>query len=818
MAKIISQLLRLVIFSLFFWWLIYPFSSQALISPQVYLADLSLSKSSFEPGEVIQGTVSLWNYEQFVVSDLIFHFQLLGKEVDGVPTELIDEQIAKEVFSLSAEEKATKSFTYNLPANLPVGDFKLRIRLTNTRGEEMGWIDKVISIGGEGKFLTLDNYWIVKDGKDLSPGGGVYYQPGEIPEIRFDAKNNSSFTISAFPKITTYKRNVGGEILSQEQKESLTLKPGETKTQRTFLPQLTNPDSYLSEVRLYSNEDQKLISNSIYFRWIISGQDDAEILFVQSDKDTYTAGEVAKIKIQFTGPATHELEGGQQIIEVKLIDEKGKVAGEGEKTVEAKVGEIEISVPIKKNVDNPKISVQIVKGGKVVDQYEFQAKSLIEKREEKKEEPVKISFWEKNKKIIIPILFFIIILIGGIIIYYLKQKKQGLIKSLIFFLLLGSGISFFANNVSAATKVTNSPCPTMIIFNSPPPNQTYKPGDIVNFSGAFRVVSCGDGLFFNKIEFFIAEDKEISIKNRNCCGDCCGAQSTSYGCSAFSWCDIVQILDSTQPGYKIRKLGTIYPADVHSGATPYWVEYNQYLTIPSDLGFSGPVRFYVQYSGTHWNSHWHWNITYQPGYLNHILTVPKAGTGSGTVTSAPSGINCGATCSASYNHGTSVTLTASASTGSSFGGWSGEGCSGTGTCTVTMTQAKNVTATFNLILPDFSLNSSNGLYATLTLNQKGDSNSATLTITPFNGFTSNVALSVASVSPALPGGTTYQFSPSALNQSKYSSGSQFKVKIGAGISSSKVYTITVQAADGGLVRTVNILLNAQIKNPNWKEF
>ena len=76
------------------------------------------------------------------------------------------------------------------------------------------------------------------------------------------------------------------------------------------------------------------------------------------------------------------------------------------------------------------------------------------------------------------------------------------------------------------------------------------------------------------------------------------------------------------------------------------------------------------------------------------LTVGKAGTGSGTVTSSPAGISCGSDCSESYASGTSVTLTASAVGGSTFAGWSGA-CSGTGTCTVSMTAARSVTATFN---------------------------------------------------------------------------------------------------------------------------
>jgi len=78
------------------------------------------------------------------------------------------------------------------------------------------------------------------------------------------------------------------------------------------------------------------------------------------------------------------------------------------------------------------------------------------------------------------------------------------------------------------------------------------------------------------------------------------------------------------------------------------------------------------------------------------LTVVKSGTGSGGVTSAPAGINCGATCVHPYNYGTSVHLYATPATGSSFVGWTGGGCSGTGSCIVSMTHARAVTASFAL--------------------------------------------------------------------------------------------------------------------------
>ncbi|HSL06154.1 MAG TPA: S8 family serine peptidase, partial [Nitrospiraceae bacterium] len=77
------------------------------------------------------------------------------------------------------------------------------------------------------------------------------------------------------------------------------------------------------------------------------------------------------------------------------------------------------------------------------------------------------------------------------------------------------------------------------------------------------------------------------------------------------------------------------------------------------------------------------------------VTVVENGTGTGTVTSTPAGINCGGDCNERFPGGSTVTLTATPSAGGSvFAGWSGGGCSGTGACAVSTTAT--VTATFDL--------------------------------------------------------------------------------------------------------------------------
>ena len=78
------------------------------------------------------------------------------------------------------------------------------------------------------------------------------------------------------------------------------------------------------------------------------------------------------------------------------------------------------------------------------------------------------------------------------------------------------------------------------------------------------------------------------------------------------------------------------------------------------------------------------------------LTVFRTGAGTGTVTSNPAGINCGADCSEVYASGTVVTLTASAASDSTFAGWSGCDTVSGATCTVTVSSGRTATAAFDL--------------------------------------------------------------------------------------------------------------------------
>lgn len=101
--------------------------------------------------------------------------------------------------------------------------------------------------------------------------------------------------------------------------------------------------------------------------------------------------------------------------------------------------------------------------------------------------------------------------------------------------------------------------------------------------------------------------------------------------------------------------------------------------------------------------------------VNVVKQITSAGTGNGTVTSSPSGINCGYSCAASYNAGSTVTLTAVPAAGSTFAGWSA-GCG----ASMIINADKTCTATFS---------SQSAQQVTVTISKSGNG-TGTVTSTP----------------------------------------------------------------------------------------
>ena len=193
------------------------------------------------------------------------------------------------------------------------------------------------------------------------------------------------------------------------------------------------------------------------------------------------------------------------------------------------------------------------------------------------------------------------------------------------------------------------------------------------------------------------------------------------------------------------------------------------------------------------------NVTanFAPSAATVALTVNAAkgtATASGSVSSSPAGVSCAtpnaagqtqATCNANFGWNSAVTLTASAAPGSTFTGWSGACTGPTPTCTVTMSAARTVTATFGT--------TSSATSSTLTVN-------AARSVTAAGGSVSSSPAGISCTAPT--SGSTlrttctaaYASSASVTLTATPATGSAFSGWSGACTGTASTCTVSMSAA------------------------
>jgi hypothetical protein len=340
----------------------------AFITPQIYFTELKIDKQHYSPGERIGGTVTLWNFEPEMASDLHFEFSLLRKTGDSL--QLIDSRNG-DSFSLFPGEKRNADFAYWLPYKLPSGDFFLRVKTENSRGTVFSWSDAPLTTEPSGDFFELA--YDPADGSDGAINAAISLS--QRPSIRFTFKRPSRYdTSSTIAHVIRFSSYEPDGSLVRESDLPVALTSLESRVIDYGLEQFDNPGTYETIVRVLNKGSGDVVSNTLTYSWIVKDAGPvARILFCGLDKDAYAAGDQARLNVRFYSVGANGAGDAAELSAV-LAEKDGKTVAEKKQTVVLDEGFGFMEIPISQNIDNPAVTLSINLGKTQLDRYQFQAR------------------------------------------------------------------------------------------------------------------------------------------------------------------------------------------------------------------------------------------------------------------------------------------------------------------------------------------------------------------------------------------------------------------------------------------------------------
>jgi len=392
------------------------FSSQAgaVYVPKIYIPALEVGDIS---NNQINGNLTVWNADDFNFPDLNYVIKLFeGTQFENL--ELIDTLVPNEAFSIAPKGTVVKSFTYNYPKNIAGGDYTIRAQVITAKGSELGWKDQVVSLKGESKFLNVlyDFSKVVSGGKEARPLTGLNVSPEEEVVVFLKIKNPGS-AVTAVPHIKIFQRQYNMSLVKEYQDSPITFSKNETKSISLKMPKLSMPESYLAEVKFYQGTEQ--VSGIQYFRWVVEGEG-AKILYIRTDKDSYSAGENMKIIVDYVGSADWSTVKGAKL-GVVVYDQNKNIVAEASKDIDLNFNLLSstITIPVKSDLVNPKVEASITKNSQALDNYGIMLQTPPEKIKQ-------LEGSRKFKNLLIYsmlALVLAIILIAGFLLYKFKFHK-----------------------------------------------------------------------------------------------------------------------------------------------------------------------------------------------------------------------------------------------------------------------------------------------------------------------------------------------------------------------------------------------------------
>lgn len=367
---------------------------------------------------------------------LNLHYNLALVKADGSgPIIRYYSKNDKKIFSVSPYEKITEHLDFDVP-DFYQGSFRVVVRIGSVSGlSYVGISEDEVSLSGDGKYINLFGCRVLVDAekdKDYGLQLGLVINRGERGYINCLAKNISDSDVQVKSSQDIFLRDEFSDLQNSITEDNVvTFSPRQEKNISFFIlgTDGLSPQAYTNVLRLVT--DGRILSNDIYFHYVISGLS-GSINKVVLDKDYYQIGDVALLELGITdradiynGSRFAGKESEKGMIEIELLNKKNDVCARNIidlDQLQILDNNYKFSLKIEKECIDPYIKLNLSdKSGNSLDEFDakLQSKSILGQKND-----VKI----QNEKYYVSYIGYVLILLIGfifvVVLFLLKRKKR----------------------------------------------------------------------------------------------------------------------------------------------------------------------------------------------------------------------------------------------------------------------------------------------------------------------------------------------------------------------------------------------------------
>ena len=304
-------------------------NSTLLLNPSFQVGNIQINQNTIASGTIV-GSVDILNDEDASFGNI--QMQLLLLEPAPVITEtntiiadnarVIDRIIIPGSNSFSPRERKTLGFTYKSP-NLPEGNYRIRIQVITSNGNEYGWDDYAIRLGSkDASFLMLSPQPVILQKKEYHPEEGVNVQPDQEITLPIIGTLSGTIPLTATPVLTTYAFDLTGSVVDTQHGDATIIAPKKDFQGKFKTKAPKQPGAYQATFAFVDSTGNR-VSNLEQYRWVVEGKTGRII----SGQFTSLTHSKAGITFDIVGPADRKTSVQASVL-VSLLDGSNSITEE----------------------------------------------------------------------------------------------------------------------------------------------------------------------------------------------------------------------------------------------------------------------------------------------------------------------------------------------------------------------------------------------------------------------------------------------------------------------------------------------------------